>query len=264
MSEANVLNPVAGDTMSPEYGYRESLGTVVAQAQTRGGKAFSRLLNARGRVFELEWRDRLLADAAKLKQWHQQYESGFFSLADWEFARYYSGRFTAPPVVSPAGNNRWNISATFVELPGLAMFAYPVNWARDAIFIEERNDFAEDVIRKVGAAWAYAADANAHGGASFTNTGIDNTQYAEFLYFGYGFRVYSAKKSNYGIVAVSVDGAAETNVDLYSAGTVAAAVVYTDANQKLGFHRVKLRATNTKNAASSAFVITADAIEVMR
>jgi hypothetical protein len=261
VSEANILNPSASDTLNPNYGYRETLGDVIAEAQMRSGKPFARLLRSRGRVFELMWSERLIADAAKLRQWHQQYEQGFFTLADWEMGRYYSGRFAGRPAIAPAGNNNWNASAQFVELPGLPMFAYPTNWNRDAIFIEEIDDFGSPNVKLTGA-WTQSVNAAHHGGKAYFSATTNNA--AEWLYFGYGFRLWAAKDANLGIVAVSIDGGAETNVDLYAASLQASAVVHTNANQNLGFHRVKLRVTGTKNASSSAFTVYADAIEVMR
>jgi hypothetical protein len=53
-------------------------------------------------------------------------------------------------------------------------------------------------------------------------------------------------------------------VDLYSAAATASAVVLTVQNVVLGLHRIKFSPTNTKNAASLNFYVSADAIEVMR
>jgi hypothetical protein len=57
---------------------------------------------------------------------------------------------------------------------------------------------------------------------------------------------------------------AGTNIDLYNVSSLAAAVLNTQTNLKLGWHRVKVKATNTKNGASAANTIVFDALEVMR
>ena len=87
----------------------------------------------------------------------------------------------------------------------------------------------------------------------------------------YAIRIWARRDSNLGklegkLIRVS-DGtvlASSVDVDLYSASPVAAAVVYAPGNYPLNFYRVQIKATNTKNASSSAKTIVADAIEVMQ
>lgn len=111
---------------------------------------------------------------------------------------------------------------------------------------------------------APTADANFHNGFAYFNLGNNTTALAEWMYFGYGFRVWSYKGPDMGIVQISCDGVVLGTVDLYAAAPTASAVVFTSQNQVLARHRVKLAATNTKNAASVGFKISADCIEVMR
>jgi hypothetical protein len=261
MSEQNVLNPNAASVYSPDYGYTEGLPQMLSMFQAKSGKVFTRQLMARGRVFNLSWNSKLLVDCNYLRAWEAQYRSDFFSYVDVERNRYFTGRFLAQLQVSPAGNDRWNLSGQFIEIPGLAMFAYPTNWGVDSIFMEERDGFGNDLVKLTGT-WTFEVNANAHGGNNyFSNTTND---IAEWLYYGYGFRLWSRKDVSLGIMAVSVDGGAETNIDLYNVSNTAAAVQFTSANLALGFHRVKLRCTGTKNGASSNFYAVADAIEVMQ
>jgi hypothetical protein len=103
-----------------------------------------------------------------------------------------------------------------------------------------------------------------HSGFAYHDAGTVTTDAAEWGYFGYGFRLWAPKGPDMGIVQVFLDGVSQGNVDLYAAAATASAVVLTVQSVALGLHRVKLQPTNTKNAASTNFVVSADALEVMR
>lgn len=272
MSEQNVLNPTTTSLFGPDYGFGETLPEMRAIFQARSGTIFSRQQQGLGRVFGFNWNGRDLATKLAFQQWENQYRDDFFSIADWESGRYFTGRFAAPLTYSPAGNNQWNIQGQFMELPGLAMFAYPSNYARDAMFLEERNGFGEDLVKLTGTGWAFQTNAHAHGGSNYVSATTNDT--AEWSYFGYSFRFWSLTENDVGIAEVSCtrvrDGSvfiAPTNVDLYHSSAVASAPLFDAATVKgfpLDFYRVKLRVTGTKNASSSGFSVCADAIEVMR
>lgn len=269
MSELNVLNSGgATDLKNPYFPYPLPPLLDPMEFQARGGRIYARDFMVRGREIPLIWSQIPRATADALRQWHQQYRNGFFSLHHVEKNRYLSGRFREMQIVQE-GYEQWNVSALFMELPGVAMFAYPSDWTNDAIFLEERDDFGSDIAKYTGT-WTFAANANAHGGSEATNTNTNTTDAAEVLYLGYGFRFYARKASNLGILELSctaLDGTVElagTNIDLYNASGLAAAVLNTQTNFKLGWHRVKVKATNTKNPSSSANTIIFDALEVMR
>lgn len=264
MAASDILNPDASSPYSPDYPPAETLPPLLATFQPRSGRIYTRQQSARGRVIEMEWRGRSLAQAMYLRQWEAQYRADFFSYYAVEAARYFSGRFAEGLSIAQQGYERWNVKGTFIEIPDLPMYAYPSNWTRDSIAFEERNGFGEDVWKQVGT-WIYQSGLSRHSGslqaAILSNATND---YAEFRYFGYGFRLYSAKAADYGIMAVSLDGGAETDVDLYAAATTNFAVVHTETNVKLGFHTVKVRVTGRKNAASSNYYAVLDKIEVMQ
>jgi len=431
MSEQNILNPDATSLLGPDWPISEVEGDNYDRFQADSGEEYVRRRQAQGVRYELVWSGRQFATYHQLKQWHAQNRADFFSLQDVDRARYFSGRFVGEPTYERVGNERVNIHAVFHAIPGLPLFAYPTNWSRDAIFLEERDGLGADLVKLTGtwvrrtlnyiihseaidnAAWvknqvtvaantqtdplggstadratptggatncyvyqnagaqvssiagkqvafsiwlkaasgtpsvdlaisnqggsnrgvisaalttswqrftvsgvmavsdteircaigtgnswpeadgaidiwggqleygsaaspyvattAAAAELSApgpqtepHGGFAYWNDGTTTTGTAEWQYFGYGFRLWAPKGPDQGILAVSLDGGAETLVDLYNAAMVNSAAVHTDANQKLGVHRVKVRSTNTKNASSSAKYITADAIEVMQ
>jgi hypothetical protein len=272
MSEQNILNPSATSLLNFEYGYGEAAPELRTSVQATSGKTFTRIQMGQGRAYDLLWSRRDLATKHTLQQWAKQYENDFFTLADWERGRYFTGRFDGPLSFSPSGNAAYNIRGRFVELPGLAMFAYPTNWARDAVFIEERNGFGEDLVKLLTPSnWTYQVDANAHGGGHYYSAAPSGLETAEWFYFGYSCRVYSELGSDRGKAEFTItrvrDGAVvggPTIVDLYSGPLVPSAVVLTFSNLPLDFYRFKLRVTNTKNVSSSAVICTADALEVMQ
>jgi hypothetical protein len=269
VSEQNILNPTAASLLNFDYGYSEGLPETRSLFQAMSGKMNARRQMGRGRVYDLAWNSRDLATKHTLQQWAQQYENDFCSLADWERGRYFSGRFDGPLIFSPSGNQKYNIRGRFIELPGLALFSYPTNWTRDAIFLEERNGFGEDLLKLVGT-WTYGAGSGAHGGFRYINSNTNTTETAEWLYFGYGFRLWEETGPNLGIVSLSVtrlrDGSVvqgATDIDCYAAGS-ASAMLFTLSSLALDSYRVKLTTTNRKNVSSSGNGITADAIEVMQ
>lgn len=103
-----------------------------------------------------------------------------------------------------------------------------------------------------------------HNGFSYFTFGNLGTELIEWLYLGYGFRLWSQTGPDMGKLNVFVDGVNTTQIDLYSASRVASAPVYTNANLPLGEHRIGLGAAGTKNASSTGFIVCADALEVMR
>lgn len=269
MSEQNILNTTAASLFSPDYGYGEQLPELRTDFQAQSGNIFSRQQQQLGRIYDLAWSRRDLTTKIAFQQWENQYRNDYFSFSDWELGRYFTVRFDGPLTYSPAGNNNYNIRGRLIELPGRPMFAYPANWARDAVFVEERNSALEDLVKLTGGGWALDTSANDHGGFAYKSA-ITNDS-AEWKYSGYGFRYWAQKGPALGIVEVTCtrvrDGvvvSGPTLVDLYNVGTLASAALLTQTNNALDEYRVKVKVNGTKNGASSAFTIFADAIEVMR
>ena len=65
-----------------------------------------------------------------------------------------------------------------------------------------------------------------------------------------------------GIAAVSIDGGAETNVDLYAASGSQQNLVWTSPTLTQEEHKIKIRVTGTKNASSSGVYITHDYFKI--
>jgi hypothetical protein len=267
MSKLDILNPTVDSELSPDYAYTEGLPQMLSQFQAKSGSVIARQLFARGRVYDLTWAGRLKTTADQLRQWEAQFRNDFFTFFDNERGRSFSGRFSGPLQISPSGYNRWDIHGQFIEIPGVPMYGYPVNWSggftsNDAIFLEERDGFGKDLVKLTGSGWTYEVTGSAHGGSNYYTNVTNDT--AEWVYYGYGVQFWVRKQNNLGIMEHFIDGVSMGNLDLYSAGALASAVLASYGSYSLGFHRVKVRCTGTKNAASSGFFIYADAIEVMQ
>lgn len=268
MSEQNILNPSSTSPLRPDYAWNQTEQAALARFVPRQGAHERRRLNEVGRVYDLEWKSRPLSTKRMLRQWEAQFERDFFSFFDAEENRYFSGSFDGPLMYSPAGYERWSIKGRFVEEPGRSLYAYPSNWDDDAVFINERAA-GVDTAKLTGAGWAYAANVNAREGFEYESSAVDDK--AELLYFGYGFRYWSRKAADLGIseILFSVDGTTAgyvslTNVDAYNAADVDALPMFTKEDVPLGWHRVAIRVTHTKNGASAGYAVAWDALEVMR
>jgi hypothetical protein len=431
VSEQNILNPTSTSLLSPDYSVKSSNPRTMARSQARSGRPYYKRVAAKGTVYQLVWNRRPFATYNSLLQWFAQYENDFFSFQDIERGRYFSGMFDDEPQFEVAGNEAVNITANFVSVPGLPLYQYPSNWARDAVFVEERDGLGNDAVKLTGtwdrrdqnyclwseafdnavwqkttgvtvtpnlvagpndppgvtsadaiayngsgasgdyrifqtllgslilpsgvqttaslwlrtasgsttirlvtnagftqvncvlttawqrfpvssvadgvsqsqvllrsasgdnsaftiyasaaqyeygaAASTYAkttaasallpspnADVSVHGGFGYWNSGAVTTDAAEWLYFGYGFRLWSYKAAYMGIANLYLDSVFQSAVDLYASAVTASAPVATVQSVPLGLHRVKLSPTNTMNGSATGKNIVADGIEVMR
>lgn len=92
-------------------------------------------------------------------------------------------------------------------------------------------------------------------------------EWAQYQYRGYGFRLMLMAGPNQGQCQVLLDGAPVQTVDCYAAlvgGAQPAPFVLTRQNLSLDFHRVKVIALGTKNAASGGTAIGWYSLQVMR
>jgi hypothetical protein len=164
MSEQNILNPTAASQLNPSYSIPHKDPQIDASWQARSGQEYDRDMMARGMEWQLHWDKVPFSTYLSLRQWFRQYRKGFFSYIDFDDSgRYYSGKFLAEPQFERVGNNQVNISATFIEIPKVAMFQYPGNWGIDSTFVEERGDYGQDLVKLTGSttnwlAWSEAFD----------------------------------------------------------------------------------------------------------
>jgi O-glycosyl hydrolase len=103
--------------------------------------------------------------------------------------------------------------------------------------------------------WGY----NGAGGTSYSHGTNDSVT---FTFSGTGIQFYGAKSSDSGKDAFSVDGGAETVVDLYSSTRVDNVLLYTSPTVASGTHTLKIRVTGTKNAAATDYYVSADHVTI--
>lgn len=114
-----------------------------------------------------------------------------------------------------------------------------------------------------GANWSSLTVAANTGGTVRNNGNTNATDTATFTFIGTQCRILANTSNGAGRFNVSIDGGANTLVDLYAASGVTPAVVYTSAALTPGSHTVTITMTNTKNASSSALNVALDSIEVL-
>ncbi len=263
-SENDILNPDPGHDLNPNYGFIVDRNDPMHRFGPRNTRPVTRLVESEGNRFELTWTSRPKAIVDQLLRWQAQYEQGFFVFRDHERDRYYSGNFIAPLKYSDEAYEKWTVQGIFQEYAGVPMFAYPDDWNNHGVFIEETDDFG-NVVPATSGIWTYQAAAPAHGGHEIMNAGTNGVDFATFSYLGYGFRLWLRTQGNFGQCEISLDDAVIVPVlDLYTAAVVASKPVVEHPAVPWGLHRVKMRTLGTKNGGSTDFLISCDALQVMR
>ncbi|ADL50341.1 cohesin domain-containing protein [Clostridium cellulovorans] len=102
--------------------------------------------------------------------------------------------------------------------------------------------------------WIKATDSSQH----FSNV-LDNE--VSFSFEGTGVNIHSITANNRGIAKVYIDGIAY-DADDYTE-TVQRKVIFSKTDLPIGKHEVRIVVTNNKNAASTGYYISIDAIEIL-
>jgi hypothetical protein len=84
-------------------------------------------------------------------------------------------------------------------------------------------------------------------------------EYYEYTFTGQRIQIIATKSSNYGKVAIYIDGILDTTIDQYSAAEVFQQIVY-DKVLTNGTHTIKGIITGTKNIASAGYYGSLDAV----
>jgi hypothetical protein len=172
------------------------------------------------------------------------------------------------------------------------MLEYPSDWADDAAAFPIVNDFGDQklAISSATSAWAQTARTAAAGtflegitpsyglaqlktanaAAVLDYVTMDNpgtlSDWAQYEYRGYGFRLYMLQGPEFGECDLYLDGVFVETIDLWSATDVGPQIVYAQANLPLDIHRVKVvcDATQSHSGAGTGFAVSWYALEVMR
>ncbi|HXE75313.1 MAG TPA: hypothetical protein VNN18_06740 [Candidatus Xenobia bacterium] len=256
--------------LEPDYSVVTRWSDGVARAVAESGRSFERLKRAPQRLFELDFRARRTSELTQLRAWWRRFERDFFifehkahSLDSEQTAlrsRCFAVTFAGPPEHDLAGHEAHDIHLRLVEAVGRPLNSYPDPEAgHESVFLEESAGAV------LAGTWTQATQAAAHGGAERTNTNLNTTDAFQWVYAGYGFRVWARRAPNLGIMEILLDGVSVGTADLYAAAAQAAQPVFTKLDVPLGLHTVKLRATHTANPnnSSSEGTILADALEIL-
>jgi len=254
--------------LDPDYTVADVWAEGVIRSAADSGRIFSRVKRPPQRTWALELRSRPTADKDSVLAFYRRLEKSWFRFAHKVYSvlsgsyviRYFPVEFAGPPQFDLVANEAWDLRVMLIEAVGRALPTgyYPDPTAgHPAVFQEETE------LSKTQGTWTQGSHADAHAGAEKTNANTNTTDYAIFTYAGYGFRLWARKNSNLGILQVLLDDVVLGTVDLYAASGQAAAALYAKLDVPLGLHRVKLKATNTKNGSSTGYTIIADALEYM-
>lgn len=255
--------------LDPDYTMVTRWSDGVLRLVTESGRTVERLKRPPQRLFELEFRSRPTADVTRLLAWWRRFERSFFTLHHEVHSlgvagqgsllrRSFAVTFASPPDYSLNGNEAYDIRVRLLEAVGRALDSYPDPQAgHESVFLEE------DEVFTVTGSWNSEVQVLAHGGSEQVNANTNTTDAAQWVYAGYGFRLWSRTGPDLGIVEVLLDGVSLGAVDLYNSADVFSQPVLAKLDVPLGLHTLKLRATNTRNASSSANAIPADALEMM-
>lgn len=108
-----------------------------------------------------------------------------------------------------------------------------------------------------GGNWQYYTDGgNKYQGDDHSSSAAGD--YATLKFFGTSVEYYGAKSPQAGIVGISIDGGAETMVDLYSATRFDNTLLYSKTGLTNANHTLKIRLTGTKNASATAAAAAVD------
>ena len=112
----------------------------------------------------------------------------------------------------------------------------------------------------VGSGWIHGTTTSTFYNSTHSASKVSGA-YVTITFQGIKFDWYTEKKSTHGIAAISIDGGPETFIDLYSI-TEQHLVVYSSPPLTASTHTFKIRATGTKNVASSDYYAIHDYISI--
>lgn len=105
--------------------------------------------------------------------------------------------------------------------------------------------------------WTSEASGIARGGAHYYNLGNVTGPKAELTNYFTSARFYYMSNANRGIADIYIDGTFVQSVDMYTSGLQSK---FVDVSVSYGLHTISIRATGTKNASSTYYVISVDSI----
>jgi hypothetical protein len=259
------------DSIGPDYGWEQLRRSQLATIKPAFGRPWSRIAGNGGHTTTFSWVGRSRACVDKLKQWAEQYETGFFTVIDQEGGgRHYVGRFVGDMPRVAGKHDAYNVQGwQFEEIPGCPMLEYPADWDHWAVFEYPIDDFGDQLTATSSASWVRPAAFVDDTGASIVPRQLQNltpaaNDWITHEYRGYGCRLWAVQGPTFGLATVWIDGVNVAAIDLYNAALLGPQIVYENAQMPLDIHRVKVILSDTKNVASTGTGIVWDKLEVMR
>lgn len=261
ISEQNILNETPESQLNPDFPLDGEGDDLTVIFRPRVGPVYRRDLGPSPHRYNLQWVEREQWVADQIRQWYAQYATSYFTFNDFDRNRTFTGNFISRPKIARVSFNRWNISAVFLEVPSVPMLQYPDDWETDGYFIDE-TDIDNNPLVKADPGWLLEGNDMHHGAKAFITDSVGLS--LEWIYDGYGFRLYGSRLSFGGIAELRIDDTVVSNIDFYSPTTVNSNILFTKTDVPFGRHRVKLVTLGTHNVSSTGFRVIGDAIEVMQ
>ena len=107
-----------------------------------------------------------------------------------------------------------------------------------------------------GSTWCSTKQKGAYRGDDHWSSQPDS--YYTLTFSGTQARVYGSRANDHGIASFSVDGGAETDVDLYAASHTDNELIYATPSLLPGPHSLKVRVSGLKNANATNVIVQAD------
>ncbi|WP_276373408.1 Ig-like domain-containing protein [Chryseolinea sp. H1M3-3] len=166
-------------------------------------------------------------------------------------------------LVTGVGAGTATITVKTVDGDKTGTAAITVNAPSNAIDFDNGNrGTAMNQFNFSGSGWGHgvsSSDPYLNQTVSFSNATND---FVTVTFIGNKVEFYTAKAAHHGIVGVSIDNGAETNVDLYSAARQNFVMVHSSGVLTQGTHTIKMRVTGLKNAAATGAYAIIDYIKV--
>ena len=272
------------------YGSPRKTAANYGTQRPRFGPWSTRAVSGAGYSFDLTFVDRPIQQVHYIRNFYEQFQSGFFTLIDYDNgAREHVGRFTTYSDDTQTANMKYTIKVAFEEIPNCPMRNYPGDWINSAHWINVLDDFGNQRVSTYTtgvAQWAILTPGPvslgspsqvARGQQMFLNVPKVG-DFAQVEYIGWGFRMIFPQAANLGICSLFVDNIPLlTSLDLSSSAYVrnnnATVVPILEAdngslliqatNLPLGRHRVKLVAAATMGGESNSSGVIFPSIQVM-
>ena len=179
----------------------------------------------------------------------------------------YSSAYKSEQVIYTTGTLSYGLHTVTITCTGrknasatgnvVGIDAFDVGGTLTRVTLAQENDSRAIL----AGSWSSYPSSALSGGSYYFTSSVGATYTIPFT--GRQLRWISTKGPIYGMASVSVDGAAATTVDLYSATTSNRQILFSTGPLSYGLHTVKITCTGAKNAAATGTFVGVDASEIV-